>query len=411
MSASSRASRRQRRHRRLLQVRQHRRAAARRRARRRARRQRGVLADQQQDQRRAPGPRSCACRRRSLGDRRRREVAEPERAVRARRRCGRGRAGGGRSRRRAAGAGRAHSGPTSSRPSSATRRPLRAPSPAARRRGGRRRGRRRDRRCPAVTSRGHAHAGPLGEQRDEPLVLDELEAAEAGRALRRRGTTRAATALASSWASHASRPYTLTCSGPSCVGAVEQHDALPAASPPARGRRRRPRARASASLIRDVVGRPPGEPTTRWTIGGGEQCRRRSPRPRRSAAPPRGTARRRAEPTINQRPKWRNGRLRCGDAVERTAVDTTTTAGGNTGGPLTSKSRLMTLRSSSTTSAAMQRGSERSPRRPRRGCHERGNAAGARARRPTTRGRRRAAPRTRPATAVRSSLAATRPTR
>jgi hypothetical protein len=56
---------------------------------------------------------------------------------------------------------------------------------------------------------------------------------------------------------------------------------------------------------------------------------------------------------INQRPKWRNGRLRCGDEVERAAVEITAAAGGNTGGPSTSKSRLMTLRSSSTTKAAI----------------------------------------------------------
>jgi hypothetical protein len=79
---------------------------------------------------------------------------------------------------------------------------------------------------------------------------------------------------------------------------------------------------------------------------------------------------------INHRPKWRNGRLRCGDDVESAAADMTTTAGGKTGGPSTSNSRLMTLRSSSTTSqrsssvraiprttaTTMSRASERRPR-------------------------------------------------
>ena len=56
---------------------------------------------------------------------------------------------------------------------------------------------------------------------------------------------------------------------------------------------------------------------------------------------------------MSHRPKWRNGRLRCGDDVEIAAVATTSAPGGNTGGPLTSRSRSDTPRSSSMTRAAI----------------------------------------------------------
>ena len=88
----------------------------------------------------------------------------------------------------------------------------------------------------------HAHAGSLGEQRDEPFVLDEVDAAASGATLttsipghppQRReqlGIPRVA-------------PVHLDEQRSVPITPLEQHDPGPTASPPARGRRRTRRAR------------------------------------------------------------------------------------------------------------------------------------------------------------------------
>jgi hypothetical protein len=55
---------------------------------------------------------------------------------------------------------------------------------------------------------------------------------------------------------------------------------------------------------------------------------------------------------MSQRPKCRNGRLTCGDAVDIIAVAMTNRPGGKTGGPLLSNSNSMIPRSSSIRTAA-----------------------------------------------------------
>ena len=127
----------------------------------------------------------------------------------------------------------------------------------------------------------------------------------------------------------------------------------------------------------------------------------------RTARPPARTARRSAAQAISHRPKWRNGRLRCGDDVEITAVATTSAPGGNTGGPLTSRSRAKTPRSSSMTRRRSRRWSTgrctNDPKMSRaRACRPRSKAM------PRSTTSRPTAPRRRSATAVRSGRAASR---
>src|SRR3954468_16250221 len=93
----------------------------------------------------------------------------------------------------------------------------------------------------------------------------------------------------------------------------------------------------TASLMRDVVGLPPGDPTIRWaTLAANRPMATAATAPVTVAAPSRRAATNWA--AITQRPKCRNGRLRCGEAVDSVATASVSAPGGNVGGPLTSPS-------------------------------------------------------------------------
>ena len=156
--------------------------------------------------------------------------------------------------------------------------------------------------------------------------------------------------MASSWASHASRPYTLTTRGPS--ESVPSNSTTPSGciDAGARSSTRTPRS-ARAIRIREAVGRPPGEPTARWMVAAAN-----SPNAMAADAPDGSAAPSMIAPTnwngISQRPRLRNGRPRCGEAVEITAVAMTRSPGGKSGGPSTSNSTSLKAVPSSMTIAA-----------------------------------------------------------
>ena len=164
---------------------------------------------------------------------------------------------------------------------------------------------------------------------------------------------------------------------PLVVGALEQHDSLRL------HRRRREIVDADARGRRGRAGsgtRSGARPANRRR--GGRSPRRSSPNAIAAAAPDGSAAPSMIVPTnwngISQRPRLRNGRLRCGDAVEITAVAMTRRPGGNMGGPSTSNSRSVKPVPSSMTIAATAAASTSE----RHGARTRSRAS---ARRPRTR--------------------------
>ena len=96
--------------------------------------------------------------------------------------------------------------------------------------------------------------------------------------------------LASSWASQASRPYTLTSSGPWASRPVKRTTPSGCIRAGASSSTSTPRSR-SASTIRDGVGRPPGEPTTRWIADAATSPTIKATRPPLPTAMPRNMPR------------------------------------------------------------------------------------------------------------------------
>ena len=156
---------------------------------------------------------------------------------------------------------------------------------------------------------------------------------------------------ASSRASPASRPYTLTDERADVVAALELHHSFPL------DRRR-------GQIVHDDPEFAEREDDPR--IGRPPAGRARGPRERSAAArmpsataadAPEGSAAPIMIAPTNCRPmsqsaKLRNGCVRCGDAVDITAVAMTTSIGGNTGGPSMSKARSATAVPSVMTIAA-----------------------------------------------------------
>ena len=108
---------------------------------------------------------------------------------------------------------------------------------------------------------------------------------------------------------------------------------------------------SNAKRIRDAVGRPPGEPTARWTVAAANSPAAIAATSPAGVVAPRNSAAVNC-PAMFHRPKCRNGRLRCGDAVQITAVAMASGPGGNTGGPSTSANRPSTSHGSPVTMAA-----------------------------------------------------------
>ena len=204
-------------------------------------------------------------------------------------------------------------------------------------------------RTPGGDDDGDVGAGPLGEQGDQRFVLDELDPTVADRPLDP-PVPQAPPHVGQQPGVPGIAAVHLDVQRPVVVVALEQHHSFPLY------RRRR-------QIVDDepevAEGEPdprhgraaPGDPKARWTIAAASI-------PKAIAAdPPDGNAApSRIAPTncigISQLARLRNGRVRCGDAVDITAVATTTSAGGNTGGPSTSNSRSATPVPSSMTIAA-----------------------------------------------------------
>ena len=193
---------------------------------------------------------------------------------------------------------------------------------------------------------GYTHARSLGEQRDETLVLDEVDAAASGGA------------VPTSVPGHPPQrreqlgipsvaPVDLDEQRPVSIAPLEQHD--PGSLHRCRSEDVDEHAELGESRLDPRLGRQPARRPVHEVDDGGSQ---------RADGEGTNGARRQAACTnsaaiswqpMSHRPKWRNGRLRCGEDVEIAAVATTRAPGGNTGGPSTSRSNSSTLRASSIT--------------------------------------------------------------
>ena len=222
---------------------------------------------------------------------------------------------------------------------------------------------------------GHAHAGPLGEQRDEPLVLDELEAAQAHGAL---GVAVPGQPpdVGEQLAVPRVAPVDLDRQRP-VVGRCRRTAASPrGASTPAPARRRSRRGlRAPAGCATSSGGRPASRRR-------GGRRPRRAGRWRSAAMPPVAVvAPRNSEPTscspMSQRPKWRNGRRevrrrrRDGGRGDRQRA-----RAGTPGGPSTSANSRTTLHGSSCDELADGDGDDQRDGDRRRACRAAARAGG-----------------------------------
>ena len=168
------------------------------------------------------------------------------------------RSGGGRSRHRAGGAD-----PSTAR-RCRRRRPRRLPRAVASPPGGRRPTRRRPRRSRRSPASAHGHPARSARSVTNPSCsTSSTRLRRAVRCVSRYHTRRHR--LASSWPSQASRPYTLTDSGPSWSDPENSTTPLGCIAAGTRSSTVTPRP-SNARRIRDAVGRPPGEPTARWTV-------------------------------------------------------------------------------------------------------------------------------------------------
>ena len=226
--------------------------------------------------------------------------------------------------------------------------PVASPS-GVRRPGGRRRGRRRARRCPP--SRGAGTRTPARSASSVTKPSCSTSSSRLSRAVRsvpRYHTSRQT--LASSWASHASRPYTLTASGPSASCPVEQHDALglhrrrrqlvDVDAEPARASADARRRRASARRADDEV-----------DDGGGEQADGDGDEPPVGVAAPRSREASELaadEPATEVAERAAEVRGRGGDA----AAATSTRRAGTTAGRRGRRSGVRTSHAPSPTTAA-----------------------------------------------------------